>query len=113
VTVPKYGIQRLRPRVSATFEFQRVTATVAFVPRYLFSPENVTREIDTIQPSGKLTKTVLVQTVSGWRPYAEFSLSYAIDALGHYSINTVYKRGSQPPNFDRTNTVQSGILVRF
>jgi hypothetical protein len=113
VAVPKYGIRRLRPRVSATFEFQRVTATISFVPRYLFSDENVTREVDTPQPGGKITKTIILGTVSGWRPYAEFSLSYAIDPLGHYSINTIYKRGSQPPNFDRTNTVQSGILVRF
>jgi len=113
VIVPKYGIERLRPRLTATFEFQRLTATVSFTPRYLFSNENVTREVDTIQPSGKTTKTVLLRPVSGWRPYAEFSLNYAIDPLGHYSINTVYKRGSQPPNFDVANTVLSGFLVRF
>ena len=113
ITVPKYRIRRLRPRVVGTFEFQRVTIGVTFVPRYLFSAENVSREIDTIQTTGKRTKTVLLRTVSSWRPYVEFSLSYSIDPLGHYSLNTVYKRGSQPPNFDRTNTVQSGILVRF
>jgi hypothetical protein len=113
VTVPTYAIRRLRPSMSATFEFARVTTTLSFTPRYLFSAENVTREIDTIQPDGKTTKTVVLSTVSGWRGYGEFSVSYSIDPLGHYAFNTVYKRGSQPPNFDRVNLFQSGILIRF
>ena len=113
VTVPKYAIRRLRPSVSATFEFARVTTALSFTPRFLFSAENVTREIDTIQPDGTTTKTVILSTVSGWRGYGEISVSYSIDVLGHYAFNTVYKRGSQPPNFDRVNLFQSGILVRF
>lgn len=43
----------------------------------------------------------------------QVSLSYAFDPAGHYSVDTAYKVGSQPPNFDRVNLVQSGILIRF
>jgi hypothetical protein len=113
VTVPKYAIRRLRPRFSGTIELWRFTASLSLYPRFLFSAENVTREIDTPQSDGTVKKTILLSTVSGWRPYGELSISYAFDPAGHYAVNTVYKFGSQSPNFDHTNLVQSGIVIRF
>jgi hypothetical protein len=113
VVVPAYAIRRLRPHSSATFEFWNVTVSLAVFPRYLFDPENVTRESDTVQPNGSVTKTIRLSTVAHWRPYGECSISYAFDPAGHYALNGTYKLGSQPPNFDRTNVVQSGFVVRF
>jgi hypothetical protein len=113
VIVPKYSIRRLRPRFSGAFEFGRFTASLSAYPRFLISDENVTRETDTPQADGTVKKTIALHTVSGWRPYGEFSLSYSFDPAGHYSANSVYKFGSQPPNFDHTNTVLSGVVVRF
>lgn len=113
VTVPKYGIRRFRPQFSGTLEFWRLTTSLSMYPRFLFSAENVTRELDAIQADGSVKKTIFLHTVSGWRPYGELSLSYSLDPAGHYSANTVYKFGSQAPNFDHTNIVQSGIVVRF
>lgn len=113
VTVAKYAIRRLRPRFSGTLEFWRLTTSLSAYPRYLFSAENVTREVDTLQADGSVKKTILLHTISGWRPYGELSISYSFDPAGHYAANTVYKFGSQPPNFDHTNIVQSGVVVRF
>lgn len=113
VTVPQYAIRRLRPHFSDTFEFWNFTVSVSVYPRYLFSAENVTRENDTPQPNGKSKKTIVLHRASGWRPYGECSINYALDPAGHYAINTIYKLGSQPPNFDRANVFQSGILIRF
>lgn len=113
VVVPAYAIRRLRPHVSSTWEWGSFTASVSVYPRYLFSPENVTSETATPQPGGGTKRTIFLKTASGWRPYGECSISYAFDPAGHYAVNTVYKLGSQPPNFDRINLAQSGILIRF
>jgi hypothetical protein len=113
ITVPKYGIRRFRPQFSGALEVWRLTTNLSVYPRYLFSTENVTREMDTLQADGTTKKTIFLHTVSGWRPYGELSVSYSFDPAGHYAANTAYKFGSQPPNFDHINTVLSGIVVRF
>lgn len=112
VAVPTYAIRRVRPRMVATFEFGRFTASITATPRYLANTEFVTRETDTLV-GGKTKKSIYLSTVSGWRGYGELSLNYAFDAVGHYALNMIYKTGSQPPNFDRVNMVQSGLLIRF
>jgi len=113
VIVPKYGIRRFRPQFSSSLEFWRLTTSLSVYPRFLFSTENVTREMDTLQPDGSVKKTIFLHTVSGWRPYGELSVSYSFDPAGHYAATSVYKFGSQPPNFDHTNVVLSGVVVRF
>jgi hypothetical protein len=113
VLVPTYAVRRLRPHLASTFEFWNLTLSISVFPRYLFGTEYVTREATTLKATGKTNQTIYLSTVSGWRPYGECTLSYAFDPSGHYSVNTAYKVGSQPPNFDRVNLVQSGILIRF
>jgi len=113
VLVPMYPIRRLRPHLASTFEFGNLTLNISVFPRYLFTTEYVTRETATPQSNGKTKQTIYLSTVSGWRPYGECALSYALDPAGHYSVNTAYKVGSQPPNFDRVSLVQSGVLIRF
>ena len=113
VLVPMYDIRRIRPHLATTFEFGNLTLSISLFPRYLFAKEFVTRETTTVQASGKRNQTIYLSTVSGWRPYGECTLSWAFDPAGHYSVNVAYKVGSQPPNFDRVNLVQSGILIRF
>ena len=111
--MPTYAVRRLRPHLASTFEFWNLTLSISVFPRYLFGTEYVTREATTLKATGKTNQTIYLSTVSGWRPYGECTLSYAFDPSGHYSVNTAYKVGSQPPNFDRVNLVQSGILIRF
>jgi hypothetical protein len=113
VVVPKYDIRRLRPRLSTTLEFWNFTVDVSMYPRYLLTAENVTREYDVPQPNGTIKKSIVVQRVSGWHPYGEAALTYALDPAGHYAFTTAYKLGAQPPNFDRISVMQSGILVRY
>jgi hypothetical protein len=108
-----YDIRRLRPHLATTFELGNLTLSISLFPRYLFATEFVTREVAVLQASGKTKQTIYLSTVSGWRPYGECTLSWAFDPAGHYSVNVAYKVGSQPPNFDRVNLVQSGILIRF
>ncbi|MGO9258879.1 MAG: hypothetical protein ACLQU1_21540 [Bryobacteraceae bacterium] len=113
VVTPVYAIRRLRPHVSSTWEFGSFSLSLSVYPRYLFTAESVTRQTGTLQLSGKTNETIYLDAVSGWRPYGECSISYAFDPAGHYAVNAVYKLGSQPPNFDRVNLVQSGILIRY
>lgn len=113
VVVHGYDIRRFRSHASATLEVSKFTITVSAFARRLFSTETLTRENNTVQPSGKVTKTIVLDPVSGWRGNGECSISFALDAAGHYSLNTDYKLGGQPPNFDRANVVQSGLLIKF
>ena len=99
--------------LSATLEVGGLTVDASVFPRYLYAEENVTREIDTLQANGTVKKTIVLRTVSRWQTYGECSITYAFDPAGHYAFTAVYKVGRQPPNFDRVDVVQSGVVVRF
>jgi len=113
VVVPTYTIARLRPKVDASLEFWRLTLTFNATPRFLITPENVTRQVNELDSTGKLFVHIYMVGASGWRPYGETSLSVKLDAAGHYALCSTYKLGSQPPNFDKINTVQTGITISF
>jgi hypothetical protein len=115
VTVPKYSIARIYPKVSLALDFtQRFTVTLSGTGRYLFASENVYRERDVPSTTGgDLTKEVYLTTVSGFRPSGKVDISFALDEAGHYALSSTVKLGSLPPNFERVATVQSGLTIKF
>lgn len=106
VTMPTYGVARIRPKLSGYVEYKRINLTLSVLPRYLFVTEYSTRQ------SSDGT-TIRLVPVSGFRPSGETSLSIGLDESGHVSFTTTYKLGSQPPTFQSTNTVQTGLLLRY
>jgi hypothetical protein len=106
VLVPTYTVARIRPKLSAYVEYKRINLTVSVLPRYLFATEFATRE----STDGK---TIRLVPESGFKPYGETSLSIGLDQSGHISFTTTYKLGSQPPTFQSTNTVQTGLLIKY
>jgi hypothetical protein len=106
VTVPTYTVARIRPKISAYGEYKRINLTFSVLPRYLFTTEYTTRQ----SSDGK---TIALVPVSGFRPYGEASLNIGLDESGHVSLNTTYKLGSQPPTFQSTNVVQTGLLLKY
>jgi hypothetical protein len=106
VLVPTYSIARLRPKLSGNVEYKRINLTLSFLPRYLFETEFATRQ----SADGK---TIRLVPESGFKPYGEASLSIGLDESGHVSFTSTYKLGAQPPTFQSTNVVQTGILLKY
>jgi hypothetical protein len=106
VKVPTYAIARLRPKVAASTEYKRISLTLTAVPRYLFTTEYTSRQ----SSDGK---TIRLVPVSGFRPYGEAGINIGLDQSGHVALCTTYKLGSEPPTFQYTNTVQTGLLIKY
>lgn len=104
-TLPAYSIARIVPQVHGQLEFWRFTLDAIGTPRYLALTENTVLE----RPDHSL----LLKRVNGWTAYGVISGNFALDAAGHFSLNTSYKAGFAPPRFIRVNTVQTGILVKY
>jgi hypothetical protein len=106
VSVPTYPVARIRPKVSAFAEYKRINLTLSVPLRYLFTTEYATRQ----SSDGK---TIWIVPVSGFHPYGEASINIGLDESGHVAFSTTYKLGAQPPTFQRTNTVQTGLLLKY
>ena len=113
--VPTYTIARIRPKISATLEYKRLTLGLSATPRYLFAKEIVTKERRAVDPADATKHIVYVDlhTARGLRAYGEASISYQFDPVGHFALSSTYKLGSEPPNFDYVSTVQTGLVIRF
>ena len=101
--VPSYTIARLRPRATTTLEYRAVTLNLSVVPRYLFTTEDVTRQVLVPKATGSAKENIYLASVSGWRPYGEVGAKVALDPGGHFALNATYKVGSLPGNFNKTN----------
>jgi hypothetical protein len=106
VRVPTYSVARLRPKIAASAEYKRISLTFTAVPRYLFTTEYTTRQ----STDGK---TIRLARVSGFRPYGEAGVNIGLDQSGHIALSSTYKLGSEPPTFQYTNTVQTGLLIVY
>jgi hypothetical protein len=106
VVIPTFPVARIRPKLSAFFEYKRITFTATAIPRFLATTEYTTRE----SSDGKSIRLI---PVSGWRPYGEAGVTIGLDTSGHIALNTTYKLGSQPPTFVYANAVQSGLLLKY
>jgi hypothetical protein len=81
VTVPRYNVARVRPRLRAFLEAGIFTWEFLGIPRYLMADENLTRE----SADGR---TIRVAPTSGWRPYGEASMSIGLDLSGHIALSS-------------------------
>jgi len=115
IEVPTYSIVRIRPKMDASIEWKRLSLSLSVTPRYLFTEETVTKEhkIPTPADPAKLVTEIFLRTASKWRPYGEATLSVALDHAQHFAISSTYKLGSQPPNFSKIDTIQSGLTLRY
>jgi hypothetical protein len=115
VVVPTFNVARIRPKMTATLEYKRLTLTWSATPRYLISSEIVTREVKVPDPSDstKLFTDIFLHSVKNFRPYTESSIAWHLDYDRHYAITVAHKYGSLPPNFDHINTVQTGFVIKF
>ena len=73
--------------------------------RYLAPTESTVRQL----PNNSL----LLRPLKGWQGYAEANANWKLDPTGHLAINVSYKNGAAPPKFNRVNTVQAGLLLKF
>jgi hypothetical protein len=105
ITVPTYSIFRPYPEIHAFLEVGTVTFDVKVIGRNLVETENTVRQLS----NGSL----LLRPLNGWQAYAEGNITWTLDPSGHFAANIVYKNGFSPPLFNRVNTVQAGLLIKF
>jgi hypothetical protein len=115
VSLPKYDIARIKPTLSFTGEYRRVSLSLQAVPRYLFPHEEVTRETTVPDPADatKTIQQIYLRSLNGWRIFGTTTFLFKLDPAGHYAWTITHKIGSQPPNFDHVNQVESGLVVIF
>jgi hypothetical protein len=115
LTLPKYDIARIKPTLSFTGEYRRASLSLQAVPRYLFPHESVTRETTVPDPSDatKTIQQIYLRSLNGWRIFGTTTFLFKLDPAGHYAWTITHKIGSQPPNFDHVNQVESGLVVIF
>ena len=75
----------------------------------------MTRETNVPSASDPTKQSAMIYLwhARGFRPYGEAGVAWQFDRDGHISISTTYKLGSLPPNFDKVNTVQSGLQIVY
>jgi hypothetical protein len=115
ISRPTYRIARIRPKASFSYQYKLIDVGVSITPRYLFANEKVTRERQVPDPkdASKQVTDIYVKDARGLRAYGEATLNIALDRFGHVALSSTYKWGSLPPNFDKVQTVQTGILIRY
>jgi hypothetical protein len=115
LTLPTYDIARFKPTLSFTGEYRRVSLSLQAVPRYLFPHEEVTRETTVPDPADatKTIQQIYLRSLNGWRIFGTTTFLWKLDPAGHYAWTITHKMGSQPPNFDHVNQVESGLVVIF
>jgi hypothetical protein len=115
VVVPTYDIARVKPTVSFTGEYRRVSINLRAVPRYLFPHESVTRETTVPDPTNanKMIQQIYLRSLNGWRAFGTTTFLWKLDPAGHYAWTITHKIGSLPPNFDHVNQVETGLVIIF
>jgi hypothetical protein len=105
IDLPSYSIVRPRPQVHAFLELGAVTVDAKAVGRYLVETENTVQELK--------DHSLVLRPVSGWKGYTEVGITWMIDPTSHIGVNAAYKNGFTPPKFNRVNTIQLGVLIRY
>ena len=115
VVVPTYRVARFKPTVSLTCEYRRISLSLQAVPRYLFTQEWVTREKEAPDPADA-TKSILsisARTIDRWRVFGTATLLWKLDPAEHFAWSVTEKIGSEPPNFDHVNQMQTGLVIVY
>jgi hypothetical protein len=105
IRVPSYAIARIGPQLYAKIELWNASFDVRATARYLAVTENTVRQL----PNNSL----LLRPLNAWQGYEEANANWNLDSSGHLAINVCYKNGFAPPKFNRVNTVQAGLLLKF
>jgi hypothetical protein len=115
VMLPSYDIARIKPSVNATAEYRQVSLTATVTPRYLFTHENVTREVTIPNPASATStiQSIYLSRTTGLRTLGNLTFLWALDAPGHLSWSVTYKVGSEPPNFNHVNQVETGLVLIY
>jgi hypothetical protein len=115
VVLPSYDIARVRPNASITGEYKWASLNLNVTPRYLFPYENVTREFTKLtSPTSTTTfQQIYVTRLNGWRTLGVATFLLNLDRVGHACWSVTYKAGSEPPNFNHVNMVETGLLLKY
>ena len=100
-----YNIARIVPQVHGLLELGRFSIDATGYARYLTTVENTVLE----HPD----HTLSLKRLHGWNGYSVITGSWAFDPAGHFAFTVSYKDGFAPPKFNRVNTVQSGITLKY
>ncbi len=105
MTLPSYNIARLGSKLHSLIELGRVSVDTTFVGRYLAQTEYSVLQTP--------KNTLYLKTLSGWKGYLTLSGSLGLDADGHFAITVTYQDGFNPPKFNRSNCVLTGITLKY
>jgi hypothetical protein len=103
--LPSYNIARIVPQVHGLLELGRFSVDAIGYARYLTTVENTVLE----HPD----HTLSLERLHGWNGYGVITGSWTFDPAGHFAFTVSYKDGFAPPKFNRVNTVQSGITLKY
>ncbi len=80
-----------------------------------FTHENVTREVTIPNPASAIStiQSVYLSRTTGLRTLGNLTFLWALDAPGHFGWSITYKVGSEPPNFNHVNQVETGLVVIY
>lgn len=104
-TLPQYPIFRLVPQAHFLLQLYKFSFDELFTGRYLVPSENTIVETP--------THTLFLKTEQGWKGISVLTGSFALDPQGNFNINVTFKDGFAPPNYNRVNAVQAGLLIKY
>jgi hypothetical protein len=105
LNLPSYDIVRVGSKLHSLLELGRGSLDALFVGRYLTQPENSVFQTP--------QNTLYLKTISGWKAFLTLTGSISLDAEGHFAISVTYQDGFCPPKFNRSNSVLTGIVVKY
>ncbi len=103
--LPQYSIFRLVPQVHGLLQLGKFSFDESLVGRYLATDENSIVETP--------THSLFLHTVKGWKGISTLTGAYALDPQGNFNLSVTFKDGFAPPNYQRVNAVQAGILIKY
>lgn len=103
--LPAYNIARIGPRAHLLLEAGRASIDTLVVGRYLAQTENSVFQTP--------ANTLYLKSFSGWKGYMVLTGGVSLDAEGHFAIAVTYQDGFNPPKFNRSNCVLTGIVIKY
>jgi hypothetical protein len=75
----------------------------------------VTREATITDPAdaAKTIQNIDTRSMNGWHAFGTASFLWRLDPAGHFAWSITEKIGSEPPNFDHVNQVESGLVIIY
>jgi hypothetical protein len=105
LNLPSYNIARFGVKVHTLFEMGRASVDYTIVGRYLTQTENSVFQT----PSN----TLFLKSFSGLKAYSTLTGAIGVDSAGHFAISVTYQDGFNPPKYNRSNSVLTGITLKY